>query len=1462
MSHIFISYSRKDFGLAGKIVQTLAENNLDTWIDWKSIPKGEDWEQEIYRGIEKADAFLFLISPDSVRSDMCNKEIVHAVQNGKRILPIFISTADVGETNNAFREEKSRVEISRRNYIFCHEGQDDFNKAIKEIQETIHTDYEWLKYQTELQVKALEWERHIDTSRLLRGKELREAEQQLANVSNEKDPQPTQLQREFILASRRNEERQRRQVVVGLSLGLVIMMVLSVFAFAQRNVAILQTNEKATALVNEEHARSTAQAEQKRADEQSEIALARQLAAQADLLIGQEPKKLPLAVLLSIESIKHANTAEGLDALRNGLALLPNLVKKFQIMPSSSFYGEQNVIKNPVTVLKFSPDGRWLGVGTEDAIISVWDTNAWKEVLHVEPATPGGYVGFVRSLSFSSDSNLLITGTDARFAQVWDIVSGKEISRFKHDDQIWIVGFTPDGKRAISGAGSEIVVWDPKTGTEFYRLKAGTNLLAISSNGKLAASAAGTDITVWNVETGEILTTKTQFTRRDQYNDLRSISALVFSLDGSMIASSEGETPGAWQTPRPPSIGGRIVVWDPLTGSDIATMQHGDSVPALAFSDDGKKLVSGSFDDTSRVWDVSTGRPLSDFSFTSNVGAVGFGKQDEWIVSSSYDGTVRIWDTRTGDEINRLTSENDTNIESIAMSPNGEFVAGGNGEGVWVWQIKGQEIAKMEHGQALTISSVDYSPDGKMLITASWDRKARTWNTKTGDLIATVEHEKQAFLSVFNPKGKFVASADLGGQVKIWNPLTGIEAFQIPRFREISQVLFSPDGNLLAISEGLYPRDGWQKYSFQIDQEPGVVSIWDVENGKEIARLNHDATVNSIAFSPDGKQILTAGKDGVARFWDIETQTIISKAEFNDFVSIVALSPDGQLAAGVESCSPTGLGTGSCTPKLRVWKPVTGEILWGANLDGRWISNLSFSPNSKLLVTENNYLKSCTQKECKNRVIVWNALNGVVINEKKYEYEFGLMVLAFNKDSTLLATGGGPSHNGWVDIWDPVSGTETSRIFYQQALSAVFSPTDNAIAIVGNQDGIAYAQTFSLDTSNLVDVACSRVKRNLTEQEWKDYLGDIQYKDTCPVAIQKNNDPNGPSYEPKISRDGQWIVFVSEASNLVCGNTNTSSDIFVYNRSKELIQKISNPSYGQYTNDKSSSPYISANGNYIVYESSADNLVAKDVNKNQDIFLYDRETGQTELISVNSKNEQANGYSQTPSVSDDGRFVVFESSATNLVPGDDNEKSDIFIRDRKIGETRMISISSNGSPANNDSSGIWISPSGEIINGYDKFSVSLQTIQGDGTFGEYELGEVAINNFETNTSEIISKNPQGIYANRDSVSPAISKDGRFVVFASEANNLVEDDTNLAWDIFLWDSQTRIIQRIIMGKDGIQPNGHSLSTDISVDGKYIVFSSTASNLIDQDSNAVRDVFIYNTQTKIIKRIEPTICSHEK
>ena len=330
MSHIFISYSRSDLAFAGRIVQALADNNLDTWIDWKSIPKGEDWEQEIYRGIEEADAFLFLISPDSVASEPCNKEIAHAVKNGKRILPIFI--ADVGDreiysVTEKFLHKEQKEEIGRRNFIKCRDGRDDFNKAIEETRETIHTDYEWLKFHTELQVKALKWDQKKDASRLLRGKELREAEQQLADIDSQVDPQPTKLHREYILSSRRNEERQRRRITISLSLGLLLMAVLSVFAWKQRNEAISQ--------------RTIAQKNEAKAIRQAEIALSRQYATLAWYFMDD---RYDLSALFSVEAIQITHTEEAQTALHRGVLDHTNI----RYLPGPI---------NDVTSMSFSRDG-------------------------------------------------------------------------------------------------------------------------------------------------------------------------------------------------------------------------------------------------------------------------------------------------------------------------------------------------------------------------------------------------------------------------------------------------------------------------------------------------------------------------------------------------------------------------------------------------------------------------------------------------------------------------------------------------------------------------------------------------------------------------------------------------------------------------------------------------------------------------------------------------------------------------------------------------------------------------------------------------------------------------------------------------------------------------------------------------------------------------------------------------
>jgi hypothetical protein len=243
-----------------------------------------------------------------------------------------IRDADVGK----LLFENAKVEISKRNWIFCrYEVEppeaitvlDDFEKAIGEIHETIHTDYEWLKYHTRLQVKALEWERTKDNSRLLRGKELREAEEQL--TKDWKDPQPTAQQRQLALTSRRYEDKQRRRITIGLGVGFIAIAVLAIFAWIQNNAAVAseatavaESNARATALENERIAQATAQSEKIRANEQTLLALSRQLANSS---ITVPSTDLDLKLLLSAQAINFADTAEARSSLFGDLLSEPYL---------------------------------------------------------------------------------------------------------------------------------------------------------------------------------------------------------------------------------------------------------------------------------------------------------------------------------------------------------------------------------------------------------------------------------------------------------------------------------------------------------------------------------------------------------------------------------------------------------------------------------------------------------------------------------------------------------------------------------------------------------------------------------------------------------------------------------------------------------------------------------------------------------------------------------------------------------------------------------------------------------------------------------------------------------------------------------------------------------------------------------------------------------------------------------
>ena len=197
MKQLFISYSRKDTDFTRRFSERLEGKGLEAWVDWQDIPPSVDWMLEIQKGIETADIFLFLVSPDSFASPICAAEVDHAVKNGKRIIPIIVR-----EINAAL----APANITHLNWIFFSRPQDDFEHGLEQVWMAIQTDYDWVQTQRRLQVKALEWDRgQHEESLLLRGKDLQDAEAQLI-VNRTKNPRATELQDIFALKSREAED--------------------------------------------------------------------------------------------------------------------------------------------------------------------------------------------------------------------------------------------------------------------------------------------------------------------------------------------------------------------------------------------------------------------------------------------------------------------------------------------------------------------------------------------------------------------------------------------------------------------------------------------------------------------------------------------------------------------------------------------------------------------------------------------------------------------------------------------------------------------------------------------------------------------------------------------------------------------------------------------------------------------------------------------------------------------------------------------------------------------------------------------------------------------------------------------------------------------------------------------------------------------------------------------------------
>jgi Tol biopolymer transport system component len=341
-----------------------------------------------------------------------------------------------------------------------------------------------------------------------------------------------------------------------------------------------------------------------------------------------------------------------------------------------------------------------------------------------------------------------------------------------------------------------------------------------------------------------------------------------------------------------------------------------------------------------------------------------------------------------------------------------------------------------------------------------------------------------------------------------------------------------------------------------------------------------------------------------------------------------------------------------------------------------------------------------------------------------------------------------------------------------------------------NKESLLGGQALS-DDGRLV--AFSSHASNLVFGDTND-LEDIFVRDrrgrgsTTRVSVSSSGaQAEGTSFKPSISANGRFVAFVSHASNLVGRDTNDNYDVFVHDRVTGTTRRVSLNSSEKQGNGPSGyvqteteirpvAPAISADGRYVAFCSLATNLVGRDTNGATDIFVRDLQAGTTRRVNVSAAGKQTNDPSYDPAISTNGRYVAFGSSATNLVPGDTNDASDVFVRDLQAGTTRRVSVT-RGKQANDSSGDPAISANGRYV-AFGSLATNL--VAGDTN----DASDVFVRDLEAGKTRRVSVSSGGDQGGDHSAAGSLTANGQTVAFASFADNLVPGDTNSRWDIFV------------------------------------------------------------------------------
>jgi WD40 repeat protein len=561
--------------------------------------------------------------------------------------------------------------------------------------------------------------------------------------------------------------------------------------------------------------------------------------------------------------------------------------------------------------LAFSPDGRRLAALWPDRRITVWEPATDREPLRLRGAARAGKdEGVARpQLAFSGDGKEVLLGDT--FVQAWDARTGQELRHRPLDGlagKLWASAFSPGADHFITATGDGTMqFWAPATSRPVARF-AGPRFpgpMALDRSGALLAVAAGLRggirVVLYDVASR---TEVRSFAGHADY-----VTWLAFTPDGTRLASGSADN--------------TVKLWDVATGTQLLSLEgHVERVNAGAFSPDGLTLATADQGRVVRLWDGPRGREV--FTLRGGVAlGLAFSPDGKYLAATAGSGDRTIlWGPASGRQrFSMSQAEAGLSGWSLAFSPDSKSLAIGQhaGEGkaahIDVWDLTRRTRRHRLRGHSHLIAALSYSPDGRRLAAAAWDRTATVWDPSTGRRLTTFRgHEAGVQYVAFHPDGKRIASTG-GGWVRVWDADTGVERlrFQAPQGAP-GTLLHTPDlwsllpnlrGNFATLAAIAYSPDGKFLAGCGMSEMPAnnALIVWDADTGRLVRTMRgHQGYLYHAAYRHDGKVLASAGADRTVRLWDASTgKELLKLTGHEERVYRVAFSPDGKRLASTSS---------------------------------------------------------------------------------------------------------------------------------------------------------------------------------------------------------------------------------------------------------------------------------------------------------------------------------------------------------------------------------------------------------------------------------------------------------------------------------------------------------------------------------------------------------------------------------